>query len=76
MKTKYKPIKIDGLDIDDKHTIKLGGYSYVEYKPKWNWLHKLTPFVNKYFNPVAIHKPAEVVFFKENAIYKLEALTK
>ena len=54
-----------------EHTIKLGGYTYLQWKPRWSWLMRFKRIVEWLYRPEVKHEPTKVMLFKKDGIYEL-----
>ena len=65
--------KIVGQDfgVDPNKTVRLGGYTFIEYHPRkyLSWLSSICKWV---LRPEVIHKPAKIMIFKDYGIYSLD----
>lgn len=68
---KIREIISPDFGVDPNKTVRLGGYTFIEYNPRkyFKWLATFCKWV---LRPEVIHKPAKIMIFKDNGIYSLD----
>ena len=70
-KKKIETIISQDFGVDPEKTVRLGGYTFIEYNPRkyLGWLSNICKWI---LRPKVVHKPAKIMIFKNNGIYSLD----